>query len=115
MGLKKEIELESGIIVSYHRIVNIQKITNSATVIEVASYISEKKRQEEVEYYKQKAVEETIDLEGNLVEQEIENNKSMNVFIHTTFINKKYNDLETISDLYDFLKTTEMFKNAENS
>ena len=40
MALKKEIELENGIIVNYHRIVSINKITNDCNIIEVASYTS---------------------------------------------------------------------------
>ena len=44
MAFKKEIELENGIIVNYHRIVSINKITNSSNIIELASYISEKKK-----------------------------------------------------------------------
>ena len=95
MALKKQIELENGIIVNYHRIVSINKITNSSIIIEVASYTSEEKRQEEIEYY-------------NLTEE----NKSMNVFIDTTYLNKEYNETDTIKDLYDYLKTTEKFKDA---
>ena len=115
MGLKKEIELENGIVLNYHRIVNIQKITNSATVIEIASYISEKKRQEEIDYYNAETVRFVKDEEGNVSEEAIQENRTMNVFIHTTFIDKPYNESETITDLYNYLKTTEMFKNAENS
>ena len=49
MALKNEIELENGIILNYHRIVSINKITNNSIIIEVASYINERKRQEEIE------------------------------------------------------------------
>lgn len=92
MALKKQIELENGIITNYHRIVSINKITNSSIIIEVASYTSELKRQEELEK------------EG----------KEMNVFIDTTFLNKEYNETETIKDLYNYLKTTEKFADAED-
>lgn len=92
MALKKQIELENGIITNYHRIVSINKITNSLIIIEVASYTSELKRQEELEK------------EG----------QEMNVFIDTTFLNKEYSETETIKDLYNYLKTTEKFANAED-
>lgn len=92
MALKKQIELENGIITNYHRIVSINKITNSSIIIEVASYTSEAKRQEELEK------------EG----------QEMNVFIDTTFLNKEYNETETIKDLYNYLKTTEKFADAED-
>ena len=45
MGLKKEITLDNGVSVNYHRIVSINNITNVSTIIEVASYTSEEKRQ----------------------------------------------------------------------
>ena len=90
MGLKKQIELGNGIIVNYHRIVSINKITNSSNIIEVASYTSIDKRQEEIEKFGQE----------------------MNVFVNTTYINKEYNENDTIKDLYEYLKTTERFEGA---
>ena len=39
----------------------------------------------------------------------------MNIFIETTYLNKDYNENDSIKDLYDWLKTTDKFKNAENS
>lgn len=95
MALQKQIELENGIIFNYHRIVSINKITNNANIIEVASYISEEQREKEKEYY-----------------NSTEENKKMNVFIDTTFVQKEYNETDTIQDLYDFLKTTDKFKDA---
>ncbi|MGN1301205.1 MAG: hypothetical protein ACI4U9_01585 [Clostridia bacterium] len=100
MALKKQIELENGITVNYHRIVTINKVTNNTTVIEVASYINETKRQEEIDALKQG--------------QETGEAVPMNVFIDTTFLHKEYNETDTIKDLYDYLKTTEKFKDAEN-
>ena len=97
MALNKEIELDNGIKLSYHRIVSINKFTNNMTSIEVGSYISEEKRQEEIEYY-----------------NSTEENKQMNVFIHTTYITKEYDEEETIKDLYDYLKTIEIFADAED-
>lgn len=97
MALKKQIELPNGIITNYHRIVSINKITNSAIIIEVGSYISEEKRQEEIDYY-----------------NSTEDVKAMNVFIDTTYLNKEYNETDTIQDLYDYLKTTDKFKDAED-
>lgn len=95
MALQKQIELENGIILNYHRIVSINKITNNSNIIEVASYISEEQREKEKEYY-----------------NSTEENKKMNVFIDTTFVQKEYNETDTIQDLYDFLKTTDKFKDA---
>ena len=100
MALKKEIELENGITVNYHRIVSINKVTNNAIIIEVASYISEKKRQEEIE------VLQNIQESGEVT--------PMNIFIDTTYINKEYSEKETIKDLYEYLKTIEKFRDAED-
>ena len=95
MALKKEIELENGIVLNYHRIVSINKITNVQTVIEVASYTSEEKRDTEKEA--------------------LENGEAFDVYIHTTFLNKEYDEADTIENLYYYLKTTEMFANAEDA
>lgn len=97
MALKKEIELDNGIILNYHRIVSINKITNSCNIIEVASYTSEKQREKEKEYY-----------------NNTDENKSMNVFIETSFIQKEYSERETIEECYEYLKMLEKFKEAED-
>ena len=101
MGLRKQIELENGIILNYHRINSINKITNNTTIIEVSSYISEKQRQKEQE----------------IIKQSIETGETipMNVFIETKFLNKDYIETETINDLYEYLKTTGEFKDAEDA
>lgn len=101
MALKKEIELENGVILNYHRIASINKVTNNITVIEIASYINEFQRQKE-----QDAIEKG---------QETGEAIPMNVLIESTFINKEYIEDETIKDLYEYLKTTEIFKDAENA
>ena len=46
MALNKKIELDSGVVVNYHRVVSVNKITNIQNIIEVASYTSEDKRDE---------------------------------------------------------------------
>ena len=95
MALKKEIKLENGIIINYHRIVSINKITNHSTLIEIASYTSKEKRQEEKDYYESK-----------------NENKTMNVFIETNYIEKEYNANDTIQDCYEYIKTIEPFTDA---
>lgn len=95
MALKKQIELDNGVIVNYHRIVSINKITNVSNIIEVASYTTEEKREEEKEA--------------------IANGTEMNVFIYTQYINDTYNESSTIEDTYEYLKTLEQFKDAEDA
>lgn len=94
MALSKQIELDNGVIVNYHRIVSINKITNNSNIIEVASYTNKTKREEEIEA--------------------IKNNENMNVFINTQYINSEYNETCTIEDTYEYLKTLELFKGSEN-
>lgn len=101
MALKKEIEMKNGVILNYHRIASINKVTNNITVIEVASYINEIQRQKEQEAFEKG--------------QEMGEAIPMNILIESTFINKEYIEDETIKDLYEFLKTTEMFKDAEDA
>lgn len=100
MALLKKIELDNGVTVNYHRIVTINKITNNTTIIEVASYTSKEKRQEEAEAFR--------------IGQETGEAVPMNVFIDTTYLNKEYNETDTIKDMYDYLKTTEKFKDADD-
>lgn len=98
MAIQKQIELDNGVIVNYHRIVSINKVTNNANIIEIASYTSREKRQEEVEYY-----------------NDNNSNKELNVFIDTTYINKEYDENETIEEVYTYLKTLNKFKNAKDA
>ncbi len=94
MGLRKGITLDNGVIVNYHRIVSINNITNVSTIIEVASYTSKDKREEE--------------------KTAIENSEAMNVFINTNYINKEYEEDFGIEQAYSYLKTLDKYKNAEN-
>lgn len=97
MALKKQIELDNGITVNYHRIVGINKITNNCNIVEISSYTSEKQREKEIEYYKSE-----------------DEDKTMNVFIDTTYVNMEYNENITIEEIYKYLKTLDKFKDAED-
>lgn len=95
MALLKSIELENGIVLNYHRIVSINKITNHSTRLEVAGYINEQKRQQEI--------------------QKLANNESMNVYIDTAYIGVDYDETSTIKDWYEYLKTTDRYVGAEDA
>ena len=97
MALNKEIKMENGLVLTYHRIVSLNKITNISNIIEVASYLNREERQKEIDYYKS-----------------TDPDKSMNVIIETIYLNKEYDELETIEDAYEYLKTTDKFKDAED-
>lgn len=112
MALKKEIELENGVILNYHRITSFNKITNVVDIIEISSYISKSQRDKEHEYQlvqKKSANNEELTPK----EQEILSN-GINVFIDTEYINIPYDESMTIESAYEYLRATEKYKNAIN-
>lgn len=94
MALLKTIELDSGIVLNYHRIVSINKITNHSVIIEVAGYTSKEKRKQEVE--------------------QLKNMDEVTVYVDTTFISVDYNEEATIKDWYAYLKTIDKYAEAED-
>lgn len=92
MAILKEIELPSGVTVNYHRVVSVNNITNHASIIEVASYTSKAKREEE--------------------KSAIERGESMDVFIDTKNIPLEYDQYLNVVSAYDYLKTTERYSGA---
>lgn len=97
MALLKKIELENGIVTNYHRIVSLNSIVNNQNIIEVASYINQNKRKEEKEYY-----------DSN------DENKSINVFIDTKYYNVNYDENMSVKTAYNYLKSLDEFKDAED-
>lgn len=113
MALKKEIELENGIILNYHRITSLNKITNITNIIEINSYANKTQRQKEKDYQdvqKKNASNEELTIE----EQELLE-KGINVFIETDYINVPYDENMTIEEAYEYLKTTDKYKDAEDA
>lgn len=110
MALKKEIELENGIILNYHRITSLNKITNISNIIEVNSYISESQREKEKRY--QQLQKKSLSGEELTQEEQEELNKGINVLVEADYLNIPYNEAMTIQDAYEYLKTTEKYKNG---
>lgn len=94
MALIKAIELENGVTVNYHRIARIDNIINCETIIEVASYTSKAKREEEKEA--------------------LDNHEPMDVYIKTRYIPMQYEQSMDIVGAYEYLKTLEDFDGAED-
>lgn len=94
MALLKTIELDSGILLNYHRIVAITKVTNHATILEIAGYTSKEKREHEI--------------------QQLANNEEITAYIDTTFMSVVYDEASTIKDWYAYLKTTDKYSGAED-
>lgn len=95
MALLKEIELDNGVVLNYHRIVSVNKITNHAVILEIAGYTSRAKREQEV--------------------QQLVNGEPITAYIHTSWISVDYDETSTIKDWYGYLKTTDKYKDAENA
>lgn len=110
MALQKEIELENGVILNYHRITSLNKITNISDNIEISSYTNETQRLKEKEY--QELQKKNINEENLTEEEQQQLNQGIDVFIYTGYINLPYNESMTIEDAYEYLKTTEKFNNS---
>lgn len=89
MALIKEIELENGIKVNYHRIVSVNNVTNHASIIEITSYTSKEKREQEKEAF--------------------EKGKFIDAFKETKFIEKEYEEDLNVVSAYEYLKTLPEF------
>ena len=92
MALIKEIELNNGVKVKYHRIVSVNNVTNHSSIIEIASYTSKEKREQEKEAF---AKGEFID-----------------VFKETKFIEKEYEEDLNVVSSYEYLKKQDLFNNS---
>lgn len=129
MALVKEIEKENGVVLNYHRITSLNKITNQNNIIEVNSYINEKQREKEKEYQElqkeyAKVIEELenpdlteeereeLELKEQKLQEELE--KGINVLIDADYISTDYNAEMTIEVAYKYLKTTEKYKDAKD-
>lgn len=113
MALQKEIELENGIILNYHRIESLNKITNIANNIDVNSYTNATQRNKEKEY-QQIQLKNASGQELTQEEQKILD-KGIDVFIYTDFIQMPYEEDMTIEDAYDYLLTLDKYKNAKKA
>lgn len=89
MAIIKNIELENGVTVSYHRVVSVNNVTNVSSIIEVGSYTNKAKREEE--------------------KQAIENAQPMDVFIDSKYLSIPYNPQLNVDSAYDYLKTTDEY------
>ena len=110
MALQKEIELENGVVLNYHRITSLNKITNIVNNIEVSSYTGVNQRQKEREY-QELQLKSANGEELTQEEQELLN-KGIDVFINSDFIQLPYDEAMTIEDAYEYLKTTDKYENA---
>lgn len=96
MALKKDITLDNGIVLQYHRVVSVNTITNVQSIIEVASYVNEDQRNREVDWYKSNS------------------QNGMNVYINTNFYFTDYDKNLNVDNAYEYLKTLDVFEGSED-
>ena len=89
MALNKLIILDNGITVNYHRIVSINNIVNKSSIIEVASYTSKEKRQEE--------------------NKKVQKGEPMDIYIRTQYISTEYLKDLNVDLAYEKLKVLDVF------
>lgn len=112
MALQKQIELDNGVILNYHRITSLNKVTNISNTIEVNSYISKIQREKE-KVYQDLQKKSTSEEELTSEEQE-ELEKGINVLVEAEYITVPYDEKMTIETAYDYLKTADKFEDAED-
>lgn len=95
MALCKEIELGKGVKANYHRIKNIVIIVNDTIQILVSSYANQEKREEE-----------KLPVEAG--QEPIFNS------IYNEIIIAPYTEEFNVKEAYEFLKTTDKYKDAED-
>lgn len=130
MAIEKPIELGNGVTVHYHRVVSVNSITNVQSVIEVASYTSEAKREEEkrnIAALKERA-EAVAAIQTQIEEQASDEEagesvplpdipaeiEPCNVLISTDYIAVDYDRDLDIGGAYGLLKTLPKYEGAKD-
>lgn len=98
MALKKAIELDNGVVVNYHRISIITTYVNKSIIISIVSYVNEEKREEETS-----------------VTPEEEFSKNVYNIVATMTEEKEYEEDFDVKAAYEYLKTLDKFKDAEDA
>ena len=110
MALQKQIELENGVVINYHRVTSLNKITNISNTIEVSSYTNENQRLKEKAY--QDLQKRQANGEELTEEEQLQLNQGIDVFINTEYINIPYDENMTIENAYEYLKNLDKYKDS---
>lgn len=100
MGIEKPIILDNGVVVKYFRIATLTTVVNQQSIIELAGYTSQEKREEEAS-----AIAEAA--EGG-------DYPSTDVFIETMLISVDYDPDMSVSKAYEYVKSLPEFQDAED-
>ena len=96
MALSKDIVLDNGITLNYHRIDSTSNITNKISIIRVVSYINKEQRNKEKEW------------------DETHNIESVNLFLNDKCYTKDYDKNLNVDIAYEYLKTLDDFIDAKD-
>lgn len=91
MAIKKNIELDNGITLTYHRIVRIQSIINFDSMIEVQSYMSKQNRLRE---------------KGNP--------SNVDIYTEASYYHIPYDPELNVTKAYEYIKSLPEFEGAED-
>lgn len=91
MAIKKNIELDNGITLTYHRIVRIQSIINYDSMIELQSYMSQQNRLRE---------------KGNP--------SNVDIYTEASYYNIPYDPELNVTKAYEYIKSLPEFEGAED-
>ncbi len=112
MALEKDVKQSNGIILNYHRIGSINKITNITNQVEINSYINQEEREKEKRY--QELQKRSVNNEELSEKEEQELQEGIDVMVRAEYVQIPYNETQTIQDVYDYLKNTEKYKDAKD-
>ena len=98
MGFTKQIEKPSGMLFNYHRIVSVVAITNMQNIIEVGSYASAKKRQDEIECAARMTAGDTT--------------AEPTVLVDATYISCPYDPTMTVDSAYEYILSLPDYEGA---
>ena len=112
MALKKDLLLKNGINVSYHRIAVLNEIINQSINIQVLSYLDEFKRIAEKDY---EDIQEKISNNEEVTEEEMQKiSEGFDTYIYHSNYQIDYQNDFDVKDAYEYLKSLEEFKDAED-
>ncbi len=100
MAIKKQVTKDNGIVTEYHRIAMITIETNQRITLLVHSYLSESGRQVEKDY-----------AAGS---KDIDKGLAHFPYVDANYYDMDYDEEMTIKKAYEWLKTQELYEDAED-
>ena len=126
MALKKDIKMENGVTLGYHRVTSVDNVTNISSIIQVSSYIDSNERDKEIHYVEVQNKNKELNLrrENNeLIKDEellTDDEKKLlfvdgiNIVKETKFYKLSYDKNLNVDGAYEYLKTLDIFEDAED-